>query len=99
MIYSRYPVTRGMVTYAILWPSGNLLQQALDGSREWWDLREAARYGLYGSLVTAPLLHHWLQLLTRLLPGSSLSQALTKVCVRERERERERTFFSLINYK
>ncbi|KAG0712068.1 PXMP2/4 family protein 4 [Chionoecetes opilio] len=77
-VADRYPVTRGMVTYAILWPSGNLLQQTLDKSRDWWDLREAARYGLYGSLITAPLLHHWLQLLTRLLPGASLSQAVAK---------------------
>lgn len=77
-VADRYPVTRGMITYTLLWPSGNLLQQALDDSREWWDLREAARYGLYGGLVTAPLLYHWLQLLARLVPGASFSQALAK---------------------
>ncbi|KAK8391009.1 hypothetical protein O3P69_016986 [Scylla paramamosain] len=77
-VVDRYPVTRGMVTYSILWPSGNLLQQGLDGSREVWDFREAARYGLYGSLVTAPLIHYWLQLLNRFLPGASFYHAFAK---------------------
>ncbi|KAK3878203.1 hypothetical protein Pcinc_017156 [Petrolisthes cinctipes] len=67
-----------MATYLVLWPTGNLVQQAMDGTREEWDLQEAGRYGLYGAFITAPLLHTWLKVLTRLIPGSAFTQALAK---------------------
>ncbi|KAK4299545.1 hypothetical protein Pmani_028175 [Petrolisthes manimaculis] len=77
-VVDRYPVTRGMATYLVLWPTGNLVQQAMDGTREEWDFQEAGRYGLYGAFITAPLLHTWLKVLTRLIPGSAFTQALAK---------------------
>ncbi|MPC07663.1 hypothetical protein E2C01_000228 [Portunus trituberculatus] len=71
-----------MVTYSILWPSGNLLQQGLDGSREEWDFKEAARYGLYGSLgyvdqlVFAPFNISQFFLGMSLVEGRPLDEAL-----------------------
>lgn len=77
-VIEKYPVTRGMVTYAILWPSGNLLQQVLDESRTNLDFLEAFRYGIYGSCITAPLLYKWIKALSSLLPGTTLKHAIAK---------------------
>ncbi|XP_064104611.1 mpv17-like protein [Macrobrachium nipponense] len=77
-VFDKYPVTRGMVAYALLWPAGNLLQQSLDGSRTSLDLLEVLRYGAYGSCITAPLIHKWIKVLSSLIPGSRLRHALAK---------------------
>ncbi|ROT80846.1 Mpv17-like protein [Penaeus vannamei] len=77
-VLDKYPVTRGMVAYAVLWPAGNLVQQGLDGSRTSFDLWEALRYGLYGSCINAPLLYRWIKTVTFLIPGNSLRHAIAK---------------------
>lgn len=77
-VLDKYPVTRGMVAYAVLWPAGNLVQQGLDGSRTSFDLWEALRYGLYGSCINAPLLYRWIKTVTYLIPGNSLRHAIAK---------------------
>ncbi|XP_068209511.1 PXMP2/4 family protein 4-like [Palaemon carinicauda] len=77
-VFDKYPVTRGMVAYAILWPAGNLLQQTLDGSRSSLDLLELLRYGVYGSCITAPLIHNWIRVLSNFIPGGKLRHALAK---------------------
>ncbi|XP_076058788.1 uncharacterized protein LOC143035750 [Oratosquilla oratoria] len=74
----KYPVSRGMATYLVLWPASNFLQQVMDGSREKFDLMEMIRYGLYGSCVNAPLIYKWIKIAQLIIPGKGLKSAVAK---------------------
>ncbi|CAL4066321.1 unnamed protein product, partial [Meganyctiphanes norvegica] len=78
IFFDKYPVTRGMGTFAVLWTSGNLLQQEIDDSRDQIDIMEAIRFGMYGSCINAPLIYKWIKTLTTIIPGNSLRQAIAK---------------------
>jgi protein Mpv17 len=74
-----YPIVRGMVTYAVLWPSSNICQQLIQG-REKIDFAEAARFSMFGTFFTAPTLFVWVKLSSRLFPGQpTLKLAIKKV--------------------
>ena len=51
--------------FSIVWPLGNVVQQKLNGeSWETIDWVKVVRFGMYGTLVTAPLLYSWVRLTT-----------------------------------
>ncbi|CAO1417701.1 unnamed protein product [Diamesa hyperborea] len=78
-IFKRYPVTRGMLSYSIVWPLGNVVQQKINGeSWETIDWVKVVRFGMYGTLVTAPLLYSWVRLTTHMYPNSGLRIAMAK---------------------
>lgn len=75
---NKYPVSRGMATYAISWPLGSIIQQQLEG-RETYDFGRTARFFLYGSFYVAPTLNLWMSIARYLWPQSTLAAAVTKV--------------------
>ncbi|XP_032675733.1 mpv17-like protein [Odontomachus brunneus] len=81
-ITQKYPIVRGMVSYAAIWPAGCLLQQKITGKKE-FDYGEAVRFSLYGSLYVAPTLYCWIRFASYLWPKNDLKSAITKALVEQ----------------
>uniref|UniRef100_A0A182N8D7 Uncharacterized protein n=1 Tax=Anopheles dirus TaxID=7168 RepID=A0A182N8D7_9DIPT len=80
----RHPLTRGMITYSIFWPTANLVQQSLEGKRfDSYDFAQCARYGLYGALYVAPTIYGWVRISTIMWPKMNLRTALSKVAAEQ----------------
>lgn len=78
---SKYPITRGMASYAVIWPIGSLIQQNFFNEKE-LDYKKAATFSLYGSCFVAPSLHLWVTVAGAMFPLINLRSALAKVRVR-----------------
>ncbi|XP_014487765.1 PREDICTED: mpv17-like protein [Dinoponera quadriceps] len=81
-ITQKYPIVRGMISYAAIWPAGSLLQQKITGKKE-LNYAEALRFSLYGSLYVAPTLYCWLRCASFLWPKSNLKSAITKALIEQ----------------
>ncbi|XP_025416387.1 mpv17-like protein isoform X2 [Sipha flava] len=77
-----YPVTRGMASYAVIWPTGCLIQQVAFGDDE-FDLARAARFGLFGAFYVAPTLNAWLTVARYLYPKNDLRSAIIKALIEQ----------------
>nr|CAD7423065.1 unnamed protein product [Timema monikensis] len=75
--YKRFPIARGMTTYAVLWPSASICQQFI-AVNDKLDFIQAARYGFFGCFVMAPMIHAWLGLTNTLFPSVTLGTAIVK---------------------
>lgn len=77
-VFRKHPVTRGMASYLVIWPTGNIIQQTLckEEKYDWW---KVIRFGLYGCFVTAPTLYAWVRLATFMYPNNNLRLAMAKV--------------------
>jgi hypothetical protein len=78
--FNKYPLLRGVATYAVIWPVSNLCQQAISG-KDKFDLVQALRYSVFGAFYVAPSLHGWLKLSGSMWPQMNLKSALTKVTI------------------
>lgn len=76
---TRYPVTRGMATYALLMPASNTTQQLLDPNRKKYDLKETLRFGVFGAFILAPSLYCWVRLANMIVKTETLKGAIIKV--------------------
>jgi protein Mpv17 len=76
--FKKYPLLRGVATYAIIWPVSNLCQQTIAG-KEKFDFVQALRYSIFGAFYVAPTLHGWLKLSGAMWPQMNMKTALTKV--------------------
>ncbi|XP_022185876.1 mpv17-like protein isoform X1 [Nilaparvata lugens] len=81
-VSSKYPVIRGMVSYAVIWPIGSLVQQTIAGVDQ-YDYARAARFCLFGSCYVAPTLHTWLKVAVQMFPKKTLASAFTKGVVEQ----------------
>ncbi|KAE9545239.1 hypothetical protein AGLY_000782 [Aphis glycines] len=77
-----YPVTRGMVSYAVIWPTGCLIQQLAFGDEK-FDFARAARFGLFGAFYVAPTLNAWLTVARYLYPKNDLRSAIIKALLEQ----------------
>jgi protein Mpv17 len=41
VLFKKYPIIRGMASYTIIWPTGNIIHQTIDGKR--WGEYSCAR--------------------------------------------------------
>lgn len=84
-VYARkYPLVPSMVTYSILYPSANLVQQYCfreSTKRTGVDWKEVTRFMIYGGLIHAPLVFNWLRLAARLFPKDTTPHLLAKVAM------------------
>ncbi|KAL1140633.1 hypothetical protein AAG570_000563 [Ranatra chinensis] len=78
----RYPVTRGMASYAVIWPLGSLIQQTVEG-REKYDLWRTARFSFYGSCYVAPTLNMWMHVAKHMWPQNTIGAAVAKAAVEQ----------------
>ncbi|XP_046680973.1 protein sym1-like [Homalodisca vitripennis] len=74
----KHPLSRGMISYALIWPAGSLIQQTIAGEEK-YDFIKAARYSLWGSCYVAPALHTWYTIANRIWPHINLKSVLAKV--------------------
>ncbi|XP_016947985.1 uncharacterized protein LOC108023224 isoform X1 [Drosophila biarmipes] len=62
VLIARYPIMRGMISYSLIWPTGSLIQQTVEGRRwgtyDWW---RVLRFSMYGGLFVAPTLYGWVK--------------------------------------
>lgn len=77
-VFRKHPITRGMASYLVIWPFGSVLQQLMS-DQEKLDLWKVARFGVYGSLITAPSIYGWVRLSTAMWPNTNLRIAAAKV--------------------
>ncbi|XP_018335545.1 mpv17-like protein [Agrilus planipennis] len=82
--FRKYPIVRGMASYATLWPISCVIQQKIAG-RSWdnLDWNQVLRFSLYGGLFTAPTLYGWVRISTIIWPSTNLKTALTKAVVEQ----------------
>ncbi|EDV91667.1 GH24499 [Drosophila grimshawi] len=68
-----HPMTRGIVTYALMWPTGSLIQQTMEGRNlRTYDWARAARFSLFGGLYVAPSIYGWVRLTSAMWPQTNL---------------------------
>ncbi|XP_018014250.1 PXMP2/4 family protein 4 [Hyalella azteca] len=77
-MWHAYPVTRGMTTYALLWPTSNMVQQGLDPGRQRYDPLQGLRFLVMGTFITAPTVYVWVKIASKLVRGNSLRHAMLK---------------------
>ncbi|XKL68551.1 hypothetical protein PGB90_004042 [Kerria lacca] len=75
MVQSK-PMIRGMITYSITWPIGNLIQQTFEVEK--YNLAQTLKFGLYGSLYVAPTIHKWMQFSCYLWPKNTIEHTILK---------------------
>ncbi|KAH8387463.1 hypothetical protein KR093_007191, partial [Drosophila rubida] len=74
-----HPMVKGAVTYALLWPTGSLVQQTLEGRNlKNYDWARALRFSLFGGLYVAPTLYGWVRLTSAMWPQTSLRVGIVK---------------------
>ncbi|KAK4020234.1 hypothetical protein OUZ56_002228 [Daphnia magna] len=88
MLFTKYPISRGMVVYAILWPSSDLFRQAATNGIQKdkttsTDFMRLTRFSLFGTLWVAPTVFTWVKISSRLIPGSSLRVAAFKALLEQ----------------
>lgn len=74
----KYPLTRGMMSYACIWPLGSCVQQKIQG-KENLDYWRAFRFSLYGCCFVAPTLYTWMTVAGYLFPRPGLRSGICKV--------------------
>ncbi|EAA02094.4 AGAP012622-PA [Anopheles gambiae str. PEST] len=80
----KHPLARGMVTYSVLWPTANLVQQSLDGrSYDALDFVQSLRYGLYGTFYVAPTIYGWVKITSIMWPKINLRTAMIKAIIEQ----------------
>lgn len=77
-MFRKHPITRGMASYLVIWPVGNVVQQILS-DQEKFDVWKIVRFGLYGCFITAPSLYAWVKLSTAMWPNTTFRIACAKV--------------------
>uniref|UniRef100_A0A1A9X1D3 Mpv17-like protein n=1 Tax=Glossina brevipalpis TaxID=37001 RepID=A0A1A9X1D3_9MUSC len=79
-----HPLLRGSITYAVLWPTGSLIQQSLEGKNfKNYDYVRMLKYSLFGSLYVAPSLYGWVKISTAMWPQMTLRIGLTKALIEQ----------------
>ncbi|XP_017135585.1 PXMP2/4 family protein 4 [Drosophila miranda] len=74
-----HPMAKGALTYAIMWPTGSLIQQALEGRNlKDYDWARALRFSLFGALYVAPTLYGWVRLTSAMWPQTNLRTGVVK---------------------
>lgn len=76
-ISRKYPITRGIAAYAVIWPTSSLAQQVITGHE--LDYPRVMRFAVFGACFVAPTLHMWLKVANAMWPTMSIKSAISKV--------------------
>ncbi|XP_013138032.1 PREDICTED: mpv17-like protein [Papilio polytes] len=81
----QFPLLRGMVSYAIIWPTCSIVQEYLEHgtSIENADKNRAARYGIFGTFFMAPVFYNWMKYTSRFFKGKTLITAITRAVIEQ----------------
>lgn len=76
----KYPIVRGIGSYALICPSGCLIQQSYEGkSLKNYDWNRVFRFSVYGVIVVAPMIHGWVRISSFIWPRDTLINSIKKV--------------------
>ncbi|KAF9418044.1 hypothetical protein HW555_005028 [Spodoptera exigua] len=81
----QYPMIRGMVSYAIIWPACSLTQEYLERgtSLSHANWARAARFGFFGAFCMAPVFYGWLKYSSRFFKKNSIVSAITRAAIEQ----------------
>ncbi|CAH1641486.1 unnamed protein product [Spodoptera littoralis] len=81
----QYPMIRGMVSYAIIWPSCSLTQEYLERGTtiEHADWARAARFGFFGAFCMAPVFYGWMKYTSRFFKRNSIASAIKRAAIEQ----------------
>jgi len=81
----KHPIVPSMVSFSLLFPGANLIQQTCFKKHEsrsvMVDWGEVGRFSLYGGLIHGPLIHNWVNFLSRRIPQTTLPYVMVKVMI------------------
>lgn len=83
-ILTHHPVSRGMLSYSVIWPSGCLMQQLLwnEGEEE-INWKKCFRFLIYGGFFVAPTLYAWVRISTTMFPQAGIKSAIAKALIEQ----------------
>ncbi|XP_053685973.1 mpv17-like protein isoform X1 [Sabethes cyaneus] len=83
-VLKNHPIVKGMVTYAVIWPTGSLIQQTLEG-KDWrtYNYRQCLNFALFGTFFVAPTLYGWVKISSQMWPTMNLKTGITKAIVEQ----------------
>ncbi|XP_045780262.1 mpv17-like protein [Maniola jurtina] len=81
----QFPLIRGMVSYAVIWPSCSVIQEYMEngsglGDADW---ARATRFGIFGAFFMAPVFYGWMKYSSKFFRGKSLTTAVTRALVEQ----------------
>nr|XP_021186598.2 mpv17-like protein [Helicoverpa armigera] len=81
----QFPLIRGMVSYAIIWPTCSITQEYLEHgtSVENANWARAARFGFFGAFCMAPVFYGWMKYSSRFIKRNSLLSAVTRAAIEQ----------------
>ncbi|KAJ0170801.1 hypothetical protein K1T71_013573 [Dendrolimus kikuchii] len=81
----QFPLIRGMVSYAIIWPTCSITQEYIEHGTtiENADWYRAARFGIFGTFFMAPVFYGWMKYTSRFFKRKNLSTAITRAAIEQ----------------
>uniref|UniRef100_A0A336K559 CSON011317 protein n=1 Tax=Culicoides sonorensis TaxID=179676 RepID=A0A336K559_CULSO len=83
VILKAHPITRGILSYSIIWPSGCFVQQLLWNDDDEINWSKCLRFCMYGGLFVAPTLYAWVRLSTIMFPQPGVKSAIAKALIEQ----------------
>ncbi|XP_059047833.1 mpv17-like protein 2 [Achroia grisella] len=82
---NQYPLLRGMISYAIIWPTCSIVQEYIIngttiGHADW---SRAARYSVFGTFFMAPVFYGWMKYTSRFFRKKNLKTAFTRAVIEQ----------------
>ncbi|KAL4708485.1 hypothetical protein ACJJTC_014093 [Scirpophaga incertulas] len=80
-----FPIVRGMVSYAVIWPTCSIVQEYLEHGKP---LREAnwtraARFGVFGCFFMAPVFYGWMKYSNKYFTRKDLITAIIRSAIEQ----------------
>ncbi|XP_038219590.1 mpv17-like protein 2 [Zerene cesonia] len=81
----QFPLIRGMVSYAIIWPTCSIAQDYIANGTtiQNADWSRAARYGFFGTFCMAPVFYGWLKFSSRYFKRKTLYTAIKRAVIEQ----------------
>ncbi|XP_072932809.1 mpv17-like protein [Epargyreus clarus] len=82
---SQFPLIRGMVSYAIIWPTCSVVQEYIEHGTTIQNANwsRAARFGIFGTFFMAPVFYSWLKYSGRFFKRKTLRTAITRAVLEQ----------------
>ncbi|XP_075986375.1 mpv17-like protein 2 [Anticarsia gemmatalis] len=81
----QYPILRGMISYAIIWPMCSITQEYLEHgtSIENANWARAARFSFFGTFFMSPVFYGWMKYTSRFFKNKNLMTAITRAAIEQ----------------
>ncbi|CAK1541038.1 unnamed protein product [Leptosia nina] len=81
----QFPLIRGMVSYAIIWPTCSITQDYIANGTpiQNADWNRAARFGFFGTFFMAPVFYGWLKFSSRFFKRKNLYTAIKRALIEQ----------------